>query len=54
MFERAGLGELIDNTHPFEHIDDALRKVSREQARQAAMPDDALNEIPFGIATTGG
>jgi len=53
MFERAGLGNLIDNTHPFEHIDDALRKVSRDQARQASRPDDAFDEMPLGVATSG-
>ena len=54
MFERAGLGDLIDNTHPFEQIDDAIRKVSRDQARLANRPDDGLDELPLGVATTGG
>jgi SulP family sulfate permease len=54
LFERAGLGHLIDNAHPFEHIDDALHKLQRDQARQSTRPDDALDEMPLGIATTGG
>lgn len=55
MFERAGLGGLIDNTHPFEHIDDALTKVRREQARLAREKRAAdAGANPFGIAGTGG
>lgn len=34
MFERAGLGSLIDNSHPFEHIDAALERVHRDQLRR--------------------
>ena len=37
MFERAGLGSLIDNTHPFEHIDDALARVRRQHAARPTL-----------------
>lgn len=54
MFERAGMSELIDNQHPFEHIDQALAKAQRDLAanREAdATVDEGLNEIPLGVVT---
>lgn len=47
MFERAGLSALIDNRHPFEHIDQALMKAQRASREEVA--DEGLNEIPFGV-----
>lgn len=54
MFERAGLSELIDNRHPFEHIDQALAKAQRDAANldKTLEEDEGLNEIPFGVATS--
>ncbi|CAN5408147.1 SulP family inorganic anion transporter [soil metagenome] len=54
MFERAGLSELIDNRHPFEHIDQALAKAQRDAAagKSPEDEDECLNEIPFGVATS--
>lgn len=54
MFERAGMGELIDNRHPFEHIDQALLKAQRDLAANRAADataDEGLNEMPFGVVT---
>jgi SulP family sulfate permease len=39
MFERAGLGSLIDNTHPFEQIDAALERSRRDQLRRPPVED---------------
>jgi hypothetical protein len=54
IFERAGLSELIDNRHPFEHIDQALAKAQRDAAARKSpeVEDEGLNEIPFGVATS--
>lgn len=54
MFERAGMGELIDNRHPFEHIDQALARAQRDLAMNRAtdaLADEGLNEMPFGVVT---
>ena len=47
MFERAGLGALIDNTHPFEHIDDALERVRRPRPVQHPIPDSLPADEPI-------
>jgi SulP family sulfate permease len=56
MFERAGMAELIDNRHPFEQIDQALAVAQRDLAANRAADataDEGLNEMPFGVVTSG-
>jgi SulP family sulfate permease len=56
MLERAGMAELIDNRHPFEQIDQALAAVQRDLAANRAADataDEGLNEMPFGVVTSG-
>lgn len=51
MFERAGLGAMIDNTHPFEHIDDAFERLRRSQPFEAPAHDEHFSEEPVSART---
>lgn len=52
MFERAGFASLIDNRHPFETIDQALARALRTPP-PSSEADEGLNEMPFGVVTSG-